>query len=297
MGQSFIFTNGVEKIDPTLTYDGPNEMEHAFHGNDFVAMAYALLAEGTLAEELKASIAHEGRPGSELVGRWARNPFYHAGDYEDASIRGAEQTLYEGTVDISDLLAPLFRDGSAEDEARFNGMALFTRMITDPLFNTSDRPLLVINHTKQIYLDARTDAIMDTITHTRLAIDTLTLLSCYTHGEGGGDFYCPAPAYDLRGTWAGDRISIDRTAPTGYKQVSHLFIEDADALQHDRDVEAVQSLYEKLTNTPNGFANLDAACKAFVLGEKCPLAQLDWSRAGPTIQWGTRAPAILPGRR
>lgn len=77
----------------------------------------------------------------------------------------------------------------------------------------------VINHTTKVYIDK-----VNVPDNNGWRIHPLPLLTCEGNGRGGGD-YRSENGVDYVGTWARDLISVSKTKPEGYKEITPNFIE------------------------------------------------------------------------
>lgn len=84
----------------------------------------------------------------------------------------------------------------------------------------------IINHTKKVFVDT-TKVPQITAKWAEgedYRIHPLPLLTCEGNGGGGGDFWGEDPN-KLVGSWARHLVSVDDTAPAGYKEIEFNLIE------------------------------------------------------------------------
>lgn len=83
----------------------------------------------------------------------------------------------------------------------------------------AERFHFIVNHTKKEFVNLNTVPDND-----GWSVHPLPLLTCSGNGRGGGD-YCAEAGIEYVGTWAGNVISAEETAPNGYTQIKPDFKE------------------------------------------------------------------------
>jgi hypothetical protein len=84
--------------------------------------------------------------------------------------------------------------------------------------NIGDEYRYIVNHTKKLFVDKTKVPVTTEYNGFEFKIHPLPLLTCEGNGNGGGDFY-GNDEDKIIGSWARNRISIERTFPLGYKEI------------------------------------------------------------------------------
>lgn len=163
-------------------------MEHSYLGNAFVGAVEGLLIPG---------------------GAWHRTRFAWVGDYAD----DAMQAFYGGSDEIEPTAHFKPKDGPGwrGDAEKIDG------------FPHESYPF-VVNHTKGEYVDVREAEAAKSGVCAGWVIHPLPLLTASGNGRGGGDY--EGTRMDEVGIWAGDVISMEASAPEGFKKRAATFIEE-----------------------------------------------------------------------
>jgi len=102
---------------------------------------------------------------------------------------------------------------------------------TDGTQLTDEDCRFIINHSKKLFVDITKVPVTDTWVNpdnpkeiNEYRIHPLPLLTSNGNGQGGGDYWGEDPN-KLVGSWARHLVSVDDTAPIGYKEIEFNLIE------------------------------------------------------------------------
>lgn len=131
---------------------------------------------------------------------WYKNRIVWAGDYADANLftRSKKKNLWESA-----------RNFKSADSIPLDGPDI----------------RFIINHTKKLYIDLNNiRSFLPIHDQEKWIIHPLPLLISIGSNDNGGDYYSTNMNYDRVGSWAGDVISSDYTAPKKMEQYVDFFL-------------------------------------------------------------------------